>query len=29
VLLGQGRITDEFAGERLVLSEIESLMFKK
>lgn len=27
VLLGQGRITDEFVGERLVLSEIESLMF--
>lgn len=29
VLLGQGRITDEFVGERLVLSEIESLMFNK
>ena len=29
VLIGQGRITDEFTGERLVLSEIESLMFKK
>ena len=29
VLLEQGRITDEFAGERLVLSEIESLMFNK
>ena len=28
VLLEQGRITDEFAGERLVLSEIECLMFK-
>lgn len=29
VLLEQGRITNEFVGERLVLSEIESLMFKK
>lgn len=29
VLLGQGRITGGFVGERLVLSEIESLMFNK
>lgn len=29
VLIGQGRILDEFSCERLVLSEVESLMFKK
>jgi ABC-type branched-subunit amino acid transport system ATPase component len=29
VLLEQGRVTHEFTGERLVLSEIECLMFKK
>lgn len=29
VLIGQGRIMNEFTDERLVLSEIESLMFKK